>query len=88
MKESEKIKKILGFCLKTKKAVEQVVDGDTNSNWFAWNGHQILRKETGGIGNPRKNRDHPDHSITKIGLESHGAWGELQSLRLQWKTNR
>ena len=41
-------------------------DDKTDCSWHAWNSHQRLWKETGGIENQRKNRDHTDHSTVKI----------------------
>ena len=41
--------------------------GDTNYSWYARNGPKGLEKETGGIGDQKKNQDHPDHSTNKIG---------------------
>ena len=43
--------------------MEREGDGDTNSCWCTWNDLLGLEKETGGIRDRRKNRDHPDHSI-------------------------
>ena len=50
--------------LRIEKAVKHKGDGDTS--WYAWNGPQKLEKRTGGIGNQRKNQDHPDYSIDTI----------------------
>ena len=63
----QKNKQILGPCQRTKKNVEHKADGDTNCSWYTRNYSQMLGKKTGGIGNQRKNWDHPDHSIDKIG---------------------
>ena len=35
-------------------------DSETNCSWHASNSPQRLRKETSGIGNQSKNRDHSD----------------------------
>ena len=34
-------------------------DSDTNGSWSSRNGPQEFEKETGGIGDQRKNFDHP-----------------------------
>ena len=39
------------------------------ANWCAWNGPHWPGKESGRIGDQRKNQDHPDHSIVKISFE-------------------
>ena len=38
--------KVLRTCLRTKKAVELEIIGDTNCYWRTWNGLQRLGKET------------------------------------------
>ena len=71
LKESKKEDKYLELARegKTKqkqnKTAAYEVDGDTNCNWCSWNGSQESEKERerGGIGNQRKNRDHPYQSI-------------------------
>ena len=60
------IKKILGSCQRTKKAVAHEGDGDINCSRCAWNGLQRLGKGTGGIENQRTNQDHPDHEVVGI----------------------
>ena len=42
-----------------------------NCNWCLWNVPKKLWKDMEGIRNQRKNRDHIDHSIVKIGLNTH-----------------
>ena len=61
--------KCLDFaCKLEKKAVEHEGYDDIHCSWYAWNGAQgVCGKETEGIRNQRKNWDHPDHSIVKIG---------------------
>ena len=66
MKESKKIGKILGHCLKTKKAVKHEGDSDTNCSWCTWNSSQRLVKGRRRIENQRKNRDHPEYNIIEI----------------------
>ena len=48
-------------------AVGQNDDGDTNCSGGAWNDSLRIGIKTGGNGNQRKNLDHTDHSIDKIG---------------------
>ena len=49
------------------KPMEHEVDGNTNCSGSTRNSYQIFEKGTGGIGNQRKNRNHADYSIVKIG---------------------
>ena len=39
-----KERQVLKLCLRTKKAVEPVHDGDTNCDWYAWNGSKGLER--------------------------------------------
>ena len=52
-----KDKQILGSCQKAKKL-------------RLWNGPQMVRKETVGTDDPKKNQDHPGFSTFKIGLNT------------------
>ena len=76
MKESEKIGEYLDLARELTKQWNMMVYGYTNTSWSTWNGPQGLGKETGKIGNQRKNRSHTDDSTGKIGS---GAW--------PWKRN-
>ena len=67
IKESEKDCQVLGSCQRTKRAVEYESDGYINCSWYTWNSPKRLEKMTWGIGNQRKNQNHPDHGIVKIG---------------------
>ena len=58
----EKIDEYLELAWELKKAVEYKDDGDTS--WCTWNSSQI---QTGGIGDRRKDQNHTDYSIIKIG---------------------
>ena len=51
-------REIFRFCQIAEKPVERESNGDTNCSWCTWNSSQRLGKETGGIGNLIKNRDH------------------------------
>ena len=66
IKANKKRRKYLDLSRGLKIAVEHKHNGDTNSNWFAWNGSQRLGMVIGRVGNGRTNRDHPNYSITKI----------------------
>ena len=56
---------------KTKKAVTMI------PSWCSENGPQMFKiRTTGGIENQRKNRDHLDHSIVKIGWNTQKSPGE------------
>ena len=37
--------------------------GNTSLSWCAWKGYQTPGKDTEGTEDPRKNQDHPDHSV-------------------------
>ena len=66
MKENEKINIYSDLAKELKRIIEHEDGGDTNCSWCTWNGPQRLVKETVGIGNKKKNQDHPDHSVVKI----------------------
>ena len=57
-------------------------DGDTNCNWCTWNGPHRLGKWTGRAVNWRSNGDHPNYTITKIGLNTEKSPGDLTRLAL------
>ena len=63
-KETEKIDKYLVLSRKLKG------DSDTSCSWCTWNDPKGFKKKIGGIGHKRKDRDHPDYSIAKIGLNT------------------
>ena len=75
-------------------------DGNTNSNLGIWNGPQSLEKETGRVGNRKKNRNHSYNGIVKIGPNSQNSPGYQKRLgvtqtpvkdyqqTLAWKTPR
>ena len=62
-----KNRQILGPCQRTKKTVEHECDDDTNCNWCSWYGPKKLGRKIWGSGNQRKNQDHPNYRIIKIG---------------------
>ena len=68
MQEEYKVqdRQILGPCLRAEKPVEHESDGDTNFSLCPWNKSLRLEKKTRGIGDQRKNQDHPDYSTVKI----------------------
>ena len=66
IKESENIDKYLDLARELKKVLEREHDGDTSCSWSPCNCPQKFEKETGGIGDQRKNQDHLDHSNAKI----------------------
>ena len=65
MKE-RKDRKIIGPCLRTEAAAENQDRGESNCSWCAWNGSKSLGKEAEGIGNSRKQLDHPEQKSPKI----------------------
>ena len=65
MKESEKLDKYLDIAKEPKnKTVENVAGIVVGALGLV---PKNSEKKTGGIGNQRKNRDHPDNSIFNIG---------------------
>ena len=66
-KRKWKGRQILGPCQRTKKPMGYGWVCDTIWNLCAWNGFEILGKETGRFGNQRKNGYYSDSSIIKIG---------------------
>ena len=65
IRENKKREKYLDLANRNTVEHESDSDIDTNFNWCTWNGSQ--RKKAGGIGNQRKNQDHPSHCTSKIG---------------------
>ena len=57
----------LESCQKAEQAIEYEGDGSTNNSWCTQNSPHRLGKETGRIGNQRKNRDHADYRIVSMG---------------------
>ena len=55
-------------------------DGNNNCSWCIWIDHQELGKETGRIGDQRKNQDHPEHSIFKISWNTEKSPRDLRRL--------
>ena len=77
-KKNEKIAKYLDLARELKKeTVEYEGDYDTNCCWWAWNGPQKLGKKSRNLS---KNRNHPNHSIVKIGLNSEKSFRDLKRL--------
>ena len=60
----QKNRQILKFFWRTEKSVEYEGVGDTSCSWYTRNSPQSLEKETEGMGNSMKNRD---HGIVEIG---------------------
>ena len=83
IKENEKRDKYFVIAW-LKKAMEHEDDGDTNYNWWS-------SKGTGRVRNRRTSRNHPTTALIRLarilrkGLDT---WGDLLSLKLQWKTIR
>ena len=64
--ESEKIDKYFNFTRNQKNVAEHEYEGDTNCNWYTWNGPKGFGRKTGGTGNQRKNWDYPNQRIIQI----------------------
>ena len=80
LKENAKRDKYLDLTREWKKTTEHKHDGDTNSNWLARYTHQMIGTETGGIGNKRTRRYHPNYSIAEIGQNTKKSPGNLKRL--------
>ena len=52
-------------------------DGNTNYNWFSWYSKQRIDTETGGLGNKKTSRDHPNYRI-KIDQNTEKSSGDLR----------
>ena len=94
LKECEKKDKYLDLARelkkkKTVKTVEHAGDFYTNCNWCVWNSNKSIIKGTAGIGSWLTSGDHTNNSIfekARILRRVLETWGDLLSLRLQWKT--
>ena len=53
---------------------------------YTWYCRQRIGKGTGGLGNKRKNGDHPNYGIIKISQNTGKSPGNLLSLKLHWNT--
>ena len=65
VKRKGKERQLLIFCQWVEKTREHESEGDTNCNWCAWNGHEMLGTGAGKIGNQRMSRDHANYRIAK-----------------------
>ena len=70
--------------------MEHEIEGDTNCNWCAWYSHKSIRTGTGVLGNKRTSGTIQTTALLRSArvlgrvLET---WGDLLSLRLQWKSS-
>ena len=68
--ENEMQKLLLDFKIKTDHLNSARIDPQmksdsyTNSKWCFWYNHRRINKETGGLGNKRTSRDHPNNSLS------------------------
>ena len=76
-KEKEKKGRVLTTCQRTEK---NMMVEDTYCDWRGWNGSQRLGKRAGRIRNRRRNRDHLNYSIVKIGQNTEKSPGDLRKL--------
>ena len=79
---SEKRGKYLDLVRELVKHVELEGYSNTCSDWHTWNGPQRIGKRTGRTRNWRTNRDYPDYSIVKIGLNTEKSPGNLSGVAL------
>ena len=57
--------------------MENESNGDTNRNWYAWNGPQRLGKEAGRVGNRKTSRNLLNYSIVKTVQNTEKSPGDL-----------
>ena len=62
--------------------MEHESNGDTNCNWCTWYSHQRTDNGTGGLGNKRMSRYHPNNSIIKISQNTEKSPGNLRRLAI------
>ena len=67
IKENEKIDKYENLTGELNKKKNSEGDGDSNCSWYARNDYPRVEKGVRIAGNQRKNQDHSNHSIIKIG---------------------
>ena len=70
---------ILGPLQRTKKAIEDEGDCDTDCKWCTRNDLQRLRKEAGGVRNRKISRDHPNY-IVEVGQNTEKSPGYSRRL--------
>ena len=82
-------KQILGSCPRTKKAMEhEDDDGDTNHNWYTWNGSQDMERGMEEWEIKRRNDTIQVTALLKpVSRRVLESGRDLLSLRLQWKTD-
>ena len=80
LKERKKEDKYLDLAREMKKTMEHESNGDTNYNWHSQYSHQRIGTVTGGIGNKRMSRDHPNYSIDEISQNTETSPGDLRRL--------
>ena len=66
--------------LETEKTIEHEGNSDTNCNRCARYSHQMIGKETGGLGNKRTSKDHSNYCIIKISQNTEECPGDLSRL--------
>ena len=55
---------------------------DSNCNWCSWSILQMINSGTGGFGNKKTSRDHPNYSTVDIGQNSEKYLGDLKWLAI------
>ena len=86
LKESEKKDKYLDLARESKKTMEHEGDDYTNHDWCFWYNNKRIIKRTGGLESWRTGGDHPLLRTARILRRVLETWGDLLSLKLQWKT--
>ena len=72
----------LTLCRKPKRQEGNKSDSNdyTNCKLCSWYSHQMIGTGTGGLGNQRRNEDHLDYGIVKIGPNTKKSPGNLRRL--------
>ena len=78
LKEIEKKDKYLDLERELNKTVKHESDVYTSCNWCSWYSHQRIGTKTGGLGNDRTSRDHPNYYIIEIGQNTEEIPGDLR----------
>ena len=60
--------------------MEHKSDGDISLNWSIWYNHRKIDTKTGGLGNKKKSRDHPNYSVAEISQNTEKRTGDLRRL--------
>ena len=80
LKENKKKDKYFDLARKLKKTLEYEIDDYINCDWCFWYSHRRSILGTGGLGNKRTSRDHPNYYIIENGQNTGKSPGDLRRL--------